>query len=70
MLDQIKNFADEVFFQSIEVVDSMEKAVALARKFAEKGNVVLLSPGASSFGLFSNEFDRGEKFREAVRGLK
>jgi UDP-N-acetylmuramoylalanine--D-glutamate ligase len=70
LLVQIKKFADEAFFQSIEIVDSMEKAVELARKFAEKGDVVLLSPGATSFGLFNNEFDRGEKFREAVRGLK
>lgn len=70
LLVQIKKFADESFFQAIEVVDSMEEAVGLARKFAEKGDVVLLSPGATSFGLFSNEFDRGEKFREAVRGLR
>jgi len=70
LLVQIKKFANEDFFQSIEIVDSMEKAVSLARKFAGKGDVVLLSPGATSFGLFSNEFDRGEKFREAVRELK
>lgn len=27
---------------------------------------VVFSPGATSFGMFSNEFDRGDKFQEAV----
>lgn len=52
------------------VVESMEKAVELANKAAESGDVVLLSPGAASFGLFANEFDRGNKFKEAVKNLK
>lgn len=33
-------------------------------------SVVLLSPGAASFGLFKHEFDRGEQFVEAVRKLR
>jgi UDP-N-acetylmuramoylalanine--D-glutamate ligase len=49
--------------------DSMEKAVVRAKNIADPGDVILLSPGAASFGLFLNEFDRGEKFREAVRKL-
>ena len=49
--------------------DSMEKAVVCAKNIAGPGDVVLLSPGAASFGLFLNEFDRGEKFREAVGKL-
>jgi UDP-N-acetylmuramoylalanine--D-glutamate ligase len=49
--------------------DSMEKAVERARHIAETGDVVLLSPGAASFGLFLNEFDRGDKFREAAEKL-
>jgi UDP-N-acetylmuramoylalanine--D-glutamate ligase len=30
------------------------------------GDTVLFSPGATSFNLFQNEFDRGRKFNEAV----
>jgi UDP-N-acetylmuramoylalanine--D-glutamate ligase len=30
---------------------------------------VILSPGAKSFGLFLNEFDRGEKFNLAVKNI-
>lgn len=52
-----------------EVVESMGKAVELASRSALPGDVVLLSPGAASFGLFKNEFDRGEQFRKAVENL-
>jgi len=31
--------------------------------------VVLLSPGAASFGMFKNEFDRGEKFKKIINSL-
>lgn len=51
------------------VVESMGKAVELAARNAENGDIVLLSPGAASFGLFKNEFDRGDQFREQVRAL-
>jgi UDP-N-acetylmuramoylalanine--D-glutamate ligase len=48
----------------------MDAAVMYARKLATNGEVVLLSPGAASFGLFLNEFDRGDKFRDIVNNLK
>ena len=60
----------EISLDDFPMVESMEKAVELASREAEKGDVVLLSPGASSFGLFANEFDRGDKFKEAVKRLK
>ncbi|EKE15838.1 MAG: UDP-N-acetylmuramoylalanine-D-glutamate ligase [uncultured bacterium] len=56
--------------KEIEVVDSMEKAMEIAVESGAQGDVVLLSPGAASFGLFLNEFDRGDKFKEAVGKLK
>jgi UDP-N-acetylmuramoylalanine--D-glutamate ligase len=52
-----------------EIVESMAKAVELASRSAAAGDIVLLSPGATSFGIFKNEFDRGEQFRQAVEGL-
>ena len=51
------------------VVESMAKAVELASRNAKPGDIVLLSPGAASFGLFKNEFDRGEQFCKAVQSL-
>jgi len=50
-------------------VPTMKESVILARKRATKGDYVLLSPGATSFGLFLNEFDRGNQFVSAVKKL-
>ncbi|KKQ15373.1 MAG: UDP-N-acetylmuramoylalanine-D-glutamate ligase, partial [Candidatus Moranbacteria bacterium GW2011_GWE1_36_7] len=70
LLAKLGKIASEEFLRNIETVGSMEEATALAQKKAEQGDVVLLSPGAASFGLFANEFDRGDKFRDAVKKLK
>ena len=48
----------------------LAEAVHAARAAAEPGDVVLLSPGFTSFGMFLNEFDRGDRFRAAVMGLE
>ncbi|MBK9713701.1 MAG: UDP-N-acetylmuramoyl-L-alanine--D-glutamate ligase [Kouleothrix sp.] len=40
-----------------------------ARRLAAPGDVVLLSPGCASFGMFRNEFHRGEEFRRIVNQL-
>ena len=48
---------------------TMRGAVGAAYRQAGPGDVVLLSPGAASFGLFRHEFDRGEQFVKAVRAL-
>lgn len=52
------------------IVESMKKAVEVAKTVAEPGDVILLSPGAASFGTFKNEFDRGDKFVEEVKKMK
>jgi UDP-N-acetylmuramoylalanine--D-glutamate ligase len=46
---------------------SMQAALNAARDLAAPGDVVLLAPGCASFGMFRNEFDRGEQFRQIVR---
>jgi len=54
----------------IKVFDNMREAFAWANSFAQKGGIVLLSPGAASFGVFKNEFDRGDQFVSLVKKLK
>lgn len=52
--------------EDFPVVESMAEALRLAQEAAQPGDVILLSPGATSFGIFQNEFDRGEQFRKGV----
>jgi UDP-N-acetylmuramoylalanine--D-glutamate ligase len=49
--------------------DDLDKAVRAAIEKAGKNAVVALSPGCASFGMFLNEFDRGRKWKEAVKSL-
>jgi len=52
----------------VNTASAME-AVQAAFHFAEKGDVVLMSPACASFDLFKNYEDRGRQFKEAVREL-
>jgi UDP-N-acetylmuramoylalanine--D-glutamate ligase len=48
---------------------SLAEAVEIARRNAQPGGVVLFSPGTSSFDMFENYIDRGDKFRAIVQLL-
>ncbi|MDD5606261.1 MAG: UDP-N-acetylmuramoyl-L-alanine--D-glutamate ligase [Candidatus Pacebacteria bacterium] len=57
------------YLKNYYIFSCMEKAVKKASLLAKKGDYVVLSPGAASFGLFKNEFDRGEQFKKAVKKI-
>ena len=48
---------------------SMTEAVQIAKRLAEKGDSVLLSPACASFDLFENYEDRGNQFKQAIYNL-
>jgi UDP-N-acetylmuramoylalanine--D-glutamate ligase len=48
---------------------SVTKLVKIALAGAKPGDIILFSPGFTSFGTFSNEFDRGVQFNQAVAAL-
>lgn len=54
---------------SLGPFDSFEPAIRAARDLADAGDVVLLAPGCASFGMFANEFQRGDEFRRIVNEL-
>lgn len=51
------------------VHDSLESAFSDAVASAEAGDQILLSPGFASFGMFTNEFDRGDQLVALVKSL-
>ena len=46
-----------------------KQAILTARKLSKRGDYILLSPGFTSFGMFQNEFDRGDQFKKIVKHL-
>ncbi len=48
---------------------SMQEIVDVARNDAQKGDVILLSAGTSSFGIFKDYKDRGNQFIQTVNDL-
>lgn len=57
----------DILFRSVE---TLEEAVALSARIARSGEVVLLSPGGTSFDAFADFEARGARFRELVNALE
>ena len=53
-------------YQEKNLKDIVKKSLGLALR----GDVILFSPAFTSFGMFKNEYDRGDKFMKIVNGLK
>ena len=53
----------------VSIAATMDDAVATAAKVARKGDVVLLSPGCTSFDWYDGYAQRGEHFASCVREL-
>jgi len=55
--------------EGITRVETLEEAVDAAARVARPGDVVLLSPGGTSFDAFRDFAERGDRFKELVRRL-
>jgi UDP-N-acetylmuramoylalanine--D-glutamate ligase len=57
-------------FSDTQVFDTLEQACSDAKAYAVPGDVILFSPAFASFGLFKNEFDRGDQFNAIVKAYE
>ncbi|MCH7597955.1 UDP-N-acetylmuramoyl-L-alanine--D-glutamate ligase [Patescibacteria group bacterium] len=54
----------------VKRVRNLRSAISEAVRFSKRGDIVLFSPAFASFGLFKNEFDRGDQFVNLVKRLR
>ena len=65
----LASFAGRTRPMTTDVCADLDQAVEAAARRAEEGDVVLLSPGGTSFDEFVDFAERGERFRAQVREL-
>ena len=56
-------------FDRIRFADTFTECLKLCTELAEEGDAVLLSPACASWGMFKNYEERGDLFKEYVKGL-
>ncbi len=69
LADMLERRLAEAGYVKITRVDGLETAVTTAAHLAASGDVVLLSPGGTSFDAFTDFAERGELFRKLVNQL-
>ena len=63
----IKTFSSKV--ETVHVAETADEAVKIAYDLGMPNETVLLSPACASFDIFGSYEERGNKFKNAVRGL-
>ncbi len=67
--DRLTVFLDNKKISYNGPYNNLQSAVSAAEKACNPGEMVIFSPGATSFGMFNNEFERGDQFRQIVLDL-
>jgi len=72
--EKIHGYIKELKFQNqnftLDICNHLQDAVITASKIAEPGDIVLLSPGGTSYDEFKDFEERGEKFQSWVQHLQ
>ena len=66
----IRNALERSGFRETEFAETLGQAVEQARKAADRGWNVLLSPACASFDMFKDYEERGRIFKEIVNSLE
>ncbi len=70
LISALKKMKLKKDLSDFKLYSSMKEILNEAKKQSEEEDVVLLSPGASSFSMYRNEFERGDEFVLEVERLK
>ncbi len=63
-------FCSMVDFERKHVIKDFDEAVIFAKNLAKTGDIVLLSPGGTSYDVFSNYMERGDHYKQLVADFK
>jgi len=53
----------------IHMCETLKQSLDLAKRISKTGQIVLFSPASTSFDMFKDMYDRGDKFKEEVSKL-
>lgn len=67
---EFAEYLDRIGMNNFKIVNSMKDAVRSGFTFADRGDIVLLSPATASYDMFKNYKERGDAFKEEVYSLK
>jgi len=66
VMPDLKKIKSVKIYEGKDLKDVVRKAYALTKK----GDIILFSPAFTSFGMFQNEYDRGDQFMKIIKNLK
>lgn len=61
-------FVDEL--ELFVKIESIEEGILMANHYAQKGDVILFSPGAPNYKFFESTLDWNDEFRKAIKAVK
>ncbi len=70
--EKFKKQINKIKNKSLPIIETknLKEAIREALKGAKRGDRIIFSPGFTSFGMFKNEYDRGEKFDRELAKVK
>ena len=66
----IQKKARSMNYTNVIHAETMKEAVDIATRYANIGDVVLLSPACSSYDMYKNFEERGDDFKNLVMNIK